>query len=351
MLFLPIVAAALALTLSPQQHLRAAAAPGVARHAQPLALAAKSKKPAKKAAPAKAGGFGKKAEGAAVAAPTAAELLKKSMDMYDEIKRDQRMVRSSSDSSSDDDADVSADSSSTSEESTFTVTEYVVTVKVVDDVSEAADAFGDWVPVCILNLKSSNTADTRQLVPQAIGASVKEIIEAGCQSASLLRKAPRTSLQYAFEPMDSYNTHVFEGLFSRGDRKAKALQELGVVSGASPADIKKEYRKFMMTLHPDRHIGDAAGAAAASEQMLRVQNAYEELGGGKGGASQGYAKIGGKNRVDFSGSVNREALGPLGKKRPEQEVAVELEGWRCGVFPLEPDVCREFTLRNVMALK
>jgi hypothetical protein len=344
-----VLAAALALAPAHQVVHRSSrlTVQGAVRHTSPLALAAKAKKkPSKKDAGASAGGgFGRKSASTVAAAPSAAELLKRSMELYDEIQRDQRLV-----SSADDDGD-SGDKGSSGKTSEFSVSEYVVTVRLVDCVSEAAEAFGDWVPICLINLKSSGSADMRQIVPQAIGASVKEILEAGCSSTSLLRKAPRTNVQYAYEPVDSYNTHVFEGLFSRRDRKAKALAELEVEEGASPADVKKAHRKLMMTLHPDRFVGDAAGAAEANERMIRVQRAYEELGGGKGTATTGYAAIGGKGRVDFSGPVSRDLLGPLGKTRPGQQMPIELQGWRCGVYPLEPRVCQEFTLRNVMAAK
>ena len=101
-----------------------------------------------------------KAADVAAPAPTPAELLKKSMELYDEIKKDLRATVSDDDDDADDTPVDPADD--------YSVTEYVVTVRLTADcASEAADAFSDWVPVCIMNLKSSNRADTRQLLPQA----------------------------------------------------------------------------------------------------------------------------------------------------------------------------------------
>ncbi|EOD16052.1 hypothetical protein EMIHUDRAFT_211120 [Emiliania huxleyi CCMP1516] len=208
----------------------------------------------------------------------------KSMELYDEIKKDLRATVSDDDDDADDTPVDPADD--------YSVTEYVVTVRLTADcASEAADAFSDW----------------------AVGASCKEILEAGCQSVTVLRKAPRTSVEYAYEPIDSYNSHC--------------AVTRGWPDGCS-------------------FVGDEEGAAAANERMIR---AYEELGGGTGGASSAYAGIGGKARVDFSDALDKGALSPLGKRRIGQDLPVELEGWRVGVFPLEPSVSQEFTLRNVMA--
>lgn len=339
----------LALLLDPQQRVATPLPRAAARHSHPLALAAKVKTGSKGAAAPKAsGGFGKKApETAAASSPTPAKLLEDSMTLYVENQKDKSYV------SAGNDEEVNADgSSASSTASIYSVTEYVVTVRLADDVSEAADSFSDWVPIAMLNLKYSNSADTRQLLPQAIGASVKEILEAGCQSIGLLRKAPRTSVEYAYEPADAYNTHVFEGLFSRSNVKAEALKELGIEAGSSPTakEVKMAHRKLMMELHPDRMIGNEEGAAVANERMLRVQKAYESLGGGTGSASTSrYASIGGKARVDFSGTVAKELLAPLGKRRIAQDLPLELSGWRAGIYPLEPSVCQEFILRNVMA--
>jgi len=133
------------------------------RHAPVTALAAKAKRKGGKKSPAAGGGggggFGQKAADVAAPAPTPAELLKKSMELYDEIKKDLRATVSDDDDADDTPVDPADD---------YSVTEYVVTVRLTADcASEAADAFSDWVPVCIMNLKSSNRADTRQLLPQA----------------------------------------------------------------------------------------------------------------------------------------------------------------------------------------
>jgi len=141
-----------------------------------------------------------------------------------------------------------------------------------------------------------------------------------------------------------------QGLQGRSERRADAARTLGIESGASMKEIKMAHRKFMQQLHPDMFIGDEAGAAKASEQMHKVQEAYQELGGGQGSANAGsfYQRIGGKARVDFSGALSKEALAPLGKPRPEQEVPYENGGWRVGVTPMATGVTQEFVTRNVV---
>ncbi|KOO53671.1 comm domain-containing protein 9 [Chrysochromulina tobinii] len=183
-----------------------------------------------------------------------------------------------------------------------------------------------------------------------VGASVKEILEGGCQAFPSLRKVPRETIEYAFESLDSFEKHVYEGLQGRSERRADAARTLGIESGASMKEIKMAHRKFMQQLHPDMFIGDEAGAAKASEQMHKVQEAYQELGGGQGSANAGsfYQRIGGKARVDFSGALSKEALAPLGKPRPEQEVPYDNGGWRVGVTPMATGVTQEFVTRNVV---
>ena len=109
----------------------------------------------------------------------------------------------------------------------------------------------------------------------------------------------------------------------------------------------------MLELHPDKFIGedgvaDEAGAEAAKEKMVAVQEAYGVLGGGQGvGSGSFYAAIGGKGRTEFSGALDKETLAPLGKPRPAQTHPYELGGWRAGIVPMAAKVCKEFITRNV----
>jgi len=208
--------------------------------------------------------------------------------------------------------------------------------------------FADWVPVAIIAVKCGVEYQPGPLVPGAVGSNVKIVLEAACQSFAGMRKLDRAAIEYAYENLDSFQTHVYDGLFGRSERRAKAAEVLGVAADASPGDVKKAHRKLMMDLHPDRFVGDDEGAATAQERMLEVQEAYGEMGGGQGTSSGSwYASVGGKARVDFSGPLEKESLGPLGKERMGQSMALESGGWRTAVFPFEPTLTQEFITRNI----
>ena len=55
---------------------------------------------------------------------------------------------------------------------------------------------------------------------------------------------------------------------------------------------------------------------------------------------------GGKARVDFSGAVEKSALGALGQERLGQTMDVASGGWRVGVYPMQTSVVQEFVMRN-----
>jgi hypothetical protein len=222
------------------------------------------------------------------------------------------------------------------------VIDFIVTMR-----SSASKEFRDWVPVALVALACGEGADHSALMPSAVGASAREIFECGCKCQSSLRKVDRNTVEYAFENQDSFELHVYEGLNGRADRRTSAYETLGLEDGATPGEVKKAHRKFMLELHPDKFIGDDAGAEAAKERMLEVQDAYQELGGGQDRSVSVYESIGGKARVDFSGTLQKAALAPLGKPRPEQEMAYAKGGWRVGIAPMIKDVAQEFVARNI----
>ena len=71
------------------------------------------------------------------------------------------------------------------------------------------------------------------------------------------------------------------------------------------------------------------------------------MGGGQGSSSGSwYASVGGKARVDFSGPLEKEALGPLGKERVGQTMSLDSGGWRSAVFPFEPTLSQARRVRD-----
>jgi hypothetical protein len=305
-----------------------------------------AKKKAKKAASGSMGGFGANINGvklktAATSGPSPAELLTRSIKVYEALERDNNLARDAQAANTYDDGEARLDVAPS-----FQLTKYCITLR-----AASSAEFRDWVPVALLALASS-TRDPRnpsELVPSALGASVKEVVESACQNCNTLRKTERSSLEYSFEPLDSFESHVYDGLQGRSKRRAEAAAVLGVSMDASAADIKRAHRKFMLELHPDRSIGDEDCSIENEERMLLIQDAYAELGGGKGGASGSfYGSIGGKSRVDFSGPIVKGALAPLGRPRQEQQQPYEEGGWRAGVVPINEEITKEFVARNLV---
>ena len=293
------------------------------KHTVVMLAAKKSKKPKAKSAPA-GGGFGKAGSSMkAASGPTPEQLLKKSMSVYEELEVLQNQINAASAAEIADEAEDESDGAASaqpepeSEQPGVSVSKYAVAMR---STADGASEFSDWVPIALLALACGSEADVQALLPSAIGASVREVIESGAQAFPSLRKVARETLEYSYESIDSFEAHVFTGLQGRAERRSEAATTLGIEPGASAADVKKAHRKLMQELHPDKFIGDEEGAEAAKARMLDVQEAYAELGGGQGaGSGSFYEKIGGKARVDFSGALPKEQLAPMGKPRDEQQ--------------------------------
>ena len=299
----------------------------------------------KKAAVSKGGGFGKVAT---ATGPTIAQLLKTSTEQYEaleKLKGVQNTAEAEREYGEDSDDEPKTETTA-ADENAVSVTKWCIALR---STSAAATEFTDWVPVALLALGSGAACgDPAELVPSALGACVKEVVEGGAQNIPSLRKVARETFEYSYEPVDSFESHVYEGLQGRTERRVEAATILGIDSGAGAGDVKKAHRKLMMDLHPDRFVGDDEGAAAAEARMLEVQEAYAELGGGQGaGEGSFYASIGGKARVGFSGLLAKEVLAPLGKPRPAMDQPYETGGWRVGITPMTTKITREFVARNL----
>ena len=304
------------------------------------AAAAKKKKKAGGAKKAPAGGGGGFGAPVKASAPSAADRLKKSMQLYESL-----LEGRSDEAEEDEDGNVSA--SGSNDDAEDVLVKYVLTLRSCEPSSPAE--FSDWVPVALTNLVCGTESNPTDLMPDVVGALCREVFEAGAQAYPVLRKANPQSIEYAFEPNIGFETHIYEGLLGRPERRAEAAKVLGVEIGASPKEVKMAHRGFMKSLHPDMFIGDEEGAKKANEQMLAVQNAYGTLGGGMGTASGSwYAAVGGKERVDFSGPLTKDQLGAIGKPRLAQEMNMALGGWRAGIFPMEPSITKGFVTRNIM---
>ena len=168
---------------------------GKRQRAPGLKLQAKKgkKKPANKAGPT-VGGFGAKTQSVTKSVDAAA-LLRKSMDLYDVLSKEE----ASREVNVDDDA-----------EDEPGMREYVVVVR-----GQGYDAVNDWVPAACMGVMWSGgevtdnpllrgIANHNMFAPIAAKLHCREVWESACQSSPSLRKIPRNAIEYAFEPLDNF---------------------------------------------------------------------------------------------------------------------------------------------------
>ena len=146
-------------------------------------------------------GFGRPS---VAAGPTAKEHLRKSIRLYEQFDVDHGRSNLSS-----------------------VLTKYAITMR-----SPGRIAWADWVPLAILAVQSGPSSQPASLVASALGASAICLFEAGCQAYPTLRKLPRESFEYAYEPLDAFQKLVYESIPHRYERRAKAAQVLGCKSTA-----------------------------------------------------------------------------------------------------------------------
>jgi hypothetical protein len=59
------------------------------------------------------------------------------------------------------------------------------------------------------------------------------------------------------------------------DPRARAFAQLGLSPGASPAQVRAQYKALVRRWHPDRFLSDPRGQAEAADRMREINAAYE----------------------------------------------------------------------------
>ena len=84
----------------------------------------------------------------------------------------------------------------------------------------------------------------------------------------------------------------------------EALHILGLEDDATADDIKIAYRETVQILHPDKFAGNEKLQSRATEQFKRLQEAYDLLSSGSGGA-RGSRRSGSSPSSSSSGAAAR----------------------------------------------
>jgi len=171
-------------------------------------------------------------------------------------------------------------------------------------------------------------------------------------------------VEYSTEQLDSWHKHVYQDVVqgrkkgesgkSSGESmtKAQAREFLQVEEGCNDAAIiKRAYRKKSFEFHPDRFIGNdrtEEEIKTGSDQFHRVNLSLETLASGvrgelnaDGSIRSWYESLGGKDRLEFSGSIDLMSVDEAGKFCNK--------AFRSAVTGLSPDLTMSFVTRNQAA--
>jgi|EP00979_Chaetoceros_neogracilis_P008010 hypothetical protein len=280
----------------------------------------------------------------------------KSEKYYDEIQKEQAKIDNADDDTFE-----------------YITAEYIITARIkpseMKDMNiPGAASVSDWVPISQLCLRRrvdepGFDAHIRDCVRvrTAVSYYCREISYMGTQGASIFKSIPRSSIEYAAEPVDSFYKFVHEDVIQGKNQDEKnsntmtkidARNALELEEGCTDAsEIKSAYRKLSFKLHPDRLVGKGKSEEEikqAAEDFAKVKLAYESMSSGvRGDAGDGkhrswYESLGGRARTEFSG---RMILMPL----DEAKEAFRAGMYKSAVCGLVPDTVMAFVTRNQAA--
>ena len=233
-------------------------------------------------------------------------------------------------------------------------TEYIVA-------SRCRPVVADWVPVaqiCVARdaaqaAVSEGSADIAMRA--AISHYCRELSYTAAQGSRVFSSLPRSDIEYAVEPVDSFHKHVYEVVMEGKNEdvtndnvmtkeQARAVLQLGPDSTVS--EIKKAYRTQSFEWHPDRLVGkdneDETNSRESAERYAQIKLAYETLTSGvrRGGDDNGYyASLGGRARTDFVGPVSLMSISAA------KEI-LETKQIDSAIVRLEEDIVQTFVARS-----
>lgn len=216
-------------------------------------------------------------------------------------------------------------------------TEYVVAAR-----DKTLRAVADWVPIAQLCMARDLSVDATSLLTSALSLYCRELSHIAGNGSRVLASLPRSDLEYAVEPVDSFYKHVYdvimEGQTSSMTRK-QALTVLGIEDDEtlSLSDIKQSYRRRSFACHPDR-VKDLAEDEQEQKALeyADVQQAFQVLSE-RGSSTSWYASLGGRARTDFVGPVPLQSL---------TEAASAMAACQSAVIGLDPDMVQAFVARG-----
>mmetsp|Transcript_14062 Transcript_14062/g.21222 ORF Transcript_14062/g.21222 Transcript_14062/m.21222 type:complete len:304 (+) Transcript_14062:50-961(+) len=205
--------------------------------------------------------------------------------------------------------------------------------------SDEVTQLSDWVPYCCAGVATN--LDANEAMPFFIRDCRRELLESLREilGGSARKQILSASLQWSYEPLDDWNTRVFETLQTSSSHRINEIQNaaklLGVDHQAELSEIKAAFRSHAKRAHPDSSVHSYDETIPS---LSELKSAHDLLADQSASSDYSYDSLGGSGKNKFS-----SFSGPLALHNNASSPPLDFEA---AISRLDPDLIKPFLFRN-----